>query len=692
MGIEVDVDFLAGLQESWPLSGEIISLGDDHLRLLKHVLLYTFPGFVRPIDSRLIPVSTLLDAEDTRSVFSVLTQMEADVSYLQGVFLEDGTTDVMLRSNNLSDLTEVEDARANLGVAGATEVLFRTGNLSELENAAEARTNLNVPSVPEVLLKTGNLIGLTDLAVARTNLGVSATGDVLLRAGNLSELADAAAARANLGVAAAADTLLKTGNLSGLSDVVAARANLSVWSTAETASAIAAAVAGISGISDTGLDGIPYLRLDNTWVDATSTISAVVTDEITAHSADVDPHGDRAYTDTQLGAKQNLLVSGTNIKTINGGSLLGAGDLVIGLAHFTEGRSTAAPNATVPVHGLSVSGAETNIDLRLTPKGTGALLAQTPDGTAAGGNKRGDNAVDWQMVRTDAARVASGPKSVIAGGEDNGADWGCTVGGGVGNISNGNFGTIPGGGNNTTGAGKSYHVVGGGYANQSNGDYSTVPGGRQQVASGDYSTAGGGRQNTASGQYSTVPGGYLNSNSGTAGTIGGGRENVIGAGSYSFIPGGYQASARTLYGAEAHAAGRFSATGDAQNLRMVLRQQTTDATVTTLSAVPGVINASTTPGIPAGAIATAIIKVSAVNNSGLDGASWVIAVSARNDGATAALIGTPTVLHTQATAGAATWAVAATIDASDKAIYINVTGEAGKTIRWVGSIDWNEVL
>jgi len=38
-----------------------------------------------------------------------------------------------------------------------------------------------------------------------------------------------------------------------------------------------------------------------------------------------------------LAAKQDTLVSGTNIKTINGGSILGSGDLVI--TGFTNGKA-----------------------------------------------------------------------------------------------------------------------------------------------------------------------------------------------------------------------------------------------------------------------------------------------------------------------------------------------------------------
>ena len=124
-----------------------------------------------------------------------------------------------------------------------------------------------------------------------------------------------------------------------------------------------------------------------------------------------------------LANKQDKLNSGTSIKTINGASVLGEGDLVIegggggggGLTLFEESRSVATPNATVPVHALTALGAETNIDFVIAPKGAGAFSLQVPDNTTAGGNKRGAGAVDLQTSRNSAIQVASGQDSFLAG-------------------------------------------------------------------------------------------------------------------------------------------------------------------------------------------------------------------------------------------------------------------------------------
>jgi hypothetical protein len=64
--------------------------------------------------------------------------------------------------------------------------------------------------------------------------------------------------------------------------------------------------------------------------------------------------------------------------------------------------------------------AATNSALVLTPKGTGAfILGPKPDGTATGGNARGSQASDFQLVRTVATEVASGIRSAIVSGYKN---------------------------------------------------------------------------------------------------------------------------------------------------------------------------------------------------------------------------------------------------------------------------------
>jgi hypothetical protein len=156
----------------------------------------------------------------------------------------------------------------------------------------------------------------------------------------------------------------------------------------------------------------------------------------------------------------------------------------------------------------------------------------------AGGNTRGQGAVDLQSERSAATQVASGDYSVIGGGQDNTAsgDY-ATVGGGRQNTASGSGATVGGGEQNTAGF-LQYATVGGGLLNTASGFAATVGGGLRNAASGNYATVGGGYLNTASGFAATVGGGVSNTASGFAATVGGGSDNTA-SGEYSAIPGGY---------------------------------------------------------------------------------------------------------------------------------------------------------
>lgn len=87
-----------------------------------------------------------------------------------------------------------------------------------------------------------------------------------------------------------------------------------------------------------------------------------------------------------------------------------------GLTNFTESNYLYSSKTGVK---LLATNAATNVDIVLQPKGLGGILAQQPDGTVAGGNNRGNNAVDLQTKRVASARVASGDYSFLGGGSNN---------------------------------------------------------------------------------------------------------------------------------------------------------------------------------------------------------------------------------------------------------------------------------
>ena len=96
-----------------------------------------------------------------------------------------------------------------------------------------------------------------------------------------------------------------------------------------------------------------------------------------------------------------------------------------GLQYWTESEDAAVQQSTE----WTPSNAATNVNAVILPKGTGANTAQTPDGTTAGGNARGNYATDWQKNRSQAAHVASGIGSTILGGIQNTASGNYSIAG-----------------------------------------------------------------------------------------------------------------------------------------------------------------------------------------------------------------------------------------------------------------------
>ncbi len=158
--------------------------------------------------------------------------------------------------------------------------------------------------------------------------------------------------------------------------------------------------------------------------------------------------------------------------------------------------------------------------------GGGALQANPSDGTAAGGNGRGANSVDFQLFRISPTQVASGITAVISGGQGNTASGNISVvSGGSFNIASNTNAIVVGGTGNTASGDHSF--IGGGTSNNAAGINSTVTGGtgNNPTTTGDFSFVGGGSNNSASGSISVVGGGSINTASGSNSVVAGGIGN-----------------------------------------------------------------------------------------------------------------------------------------------------------------------
>jgi hypothetical protein len=297
---------------------------------------------------------------------------------------------------------------------------------------------------------------------------------------------------------------------------------------------------------------------------------------------------------------------------------------------------TSSPNATVNHLSLQATGATTNVSVSIVPKGSGAFSLQVPDGTSAGGNARGANAIDLQTSRSAAANVASGTNSIVVG-SNNRASADTAIAIGRDNVSSDVYAATLGYGN-TCG---SYYAGAYGGFNSANGIGAWVFG----FAS------------TAAGNYAFVAG---TGNTGSA-------ANVVATGS---------ASVADRLGMQSHSAGRFAANGDCQRVAFHLRNKTTDGTTAVTLFLDG---SSARLTIPSGKILSGIVEILGSRSTGAEVAVYTRHVAIKNVGGTTTLVGTVDTIGVDTAAGTT---IAITADDTNDALQIAVTGVASQTWRW----------
>jgi hypothetical protein len=353
---------------------------------------------------------------------------------------------------------------------------------------------------------------------------------------------------------------------------------------------------------------------------------------------------------------QVTLVSGTNIKTVNSTSLLGSGDIAVGVsgtgavdnaalradgtggatlqssAFVIADNGTASPNNTVNHASIQATGGTTNVSVSIVPKGTGSFSLRVPDGTATGGNVRGANAVDLQTSRALATQVASGQYSIV-GGFSSTSSARCTVAFGYECVASGS---------------------------------DSVSIGMRNTTSGVNSTAIG-RNCSASAEFAVALGGYNSASS----------SNTLATGLYS---------SAVIWGMMAHAAGAFSVVGDAQRIAFVLRRKTTDATATTLM----LDGSGTRLTITSGKVMSVMCRICGIKSDGSAVANYVRRVVIKKVGGTTSLVGAVETIGTDIEDNALT-DVAITADDTNDALQINVTGIAAETWRWVAVVEGLEI-
>jgi hypothetical protein len=395
-----------------------------------------------------------------------------------------------------------------------------------------------------------------------------------------------------------------------------------------------------------------------------------------------------------------LTTTGTSGASTLVGSTLNIPQYAGGLTYFTEAQSTTAPNATVNVDSLTAIASTTNADFVIKPKGTGAILSSIPDGTLAGGNKRGAYSVDLQLQRNNATHVASGTNCVISGGARN--------------TATSTYSAVVGGYNNTS---SNDYTVTGGYNNTASGYASTVFG-NQNTGSGTANFVVG-SLSTCSGNYDGALGSTNNVQSATRSSFAIGSNNTITSGGFSIALGGYN----TLDGYVACAMGESNTgstystmlgrngwsngtpkmvysgygwvTGDNQKSSLMLNARTTGATPTTLvvyqasNAIPGVLNQLILPNNSCFSVKGRIVgKKSGSIDVGVWDLDFIIVRG--TTAATTALVGTPsiTVITNIPAWGTPTVTANTTLGCPT----VQVTGLATTNIQWTFAPESVEVI
>lgn len=250
-------------------------------------------------------------------------------------------------------------------------------------------------------------------------------------------------------------------------------------------------------------------------------------------------------------------------------------------------------------------------------------------------------------------------------------------------------------------------TIGGGAGNLAQGDYATVSGGRANRAQASWSSIGGGQTNLAAACWSAISGGFNNwvRTSSPYGTIGGGSQNVIetntpnatiggGQGNrvsidspYATVAGG-RAGLADHYGQFAYAHGSFGGVaGSAQTSIMVPHGISTNTNVIELFLDgPG---GSRRMVVRPGATWVFDILVTGRTSAG-QSAGYTVRGVIENVSGTMAFVGTPAVTALGEDVGA--WNVSVLANDANDALVIRVAGSTGATVRWVANVRTAEVV
>ena len=387
------------------------------------------------------------------------------------------------------------------------------------------------------------------------------------------------------------------------------------------------------------------------------------------------------------------------------------GDFVVGYS-ASSNEEIRVPMIAIPISGAggTVQGTDSNDH---------NIRARDPNVSGGGiGSARGESSVDLQTIRSASDQVAAATGSAILGGQNNkivsSANHSVIAGGLTNTVSTDSFNSFIGGGDsNSVNASSTRSAIVGGKSNQTSNDYNFIGAGRNNRATEDYSIVvggedhqatsnhifiGGGDTNTSSGPYgviagghsnnitqtySSIVGGYDNTVSSQYSAVGGGRENTASA-NYAAIAGGYKANADKFgqYTFGGGLKGGFGL-GEAQFSKFIVANTTSNDTQTELF-----LDGSTaTQRMTLNAGETWAFIATLAARDGTDSCVFEIQGAIHRNGSTTALVESIHENFHKRTTGANSWDFTLEADDTNDALVAKVTGETGKTIKWVATVD-----
>ncbi|MDA8518966.1 tail fiber domain-containing protein [Citrobacter sp. Igbk 16] len=193
---------------------EIVDVGAARTKLGVQSIAQSDSKYLQAINN----LSDIDDAATARANLGIQSAVDSDSKYLKVI-------------DNLNDVADKAQARTNLGVQSTVESDSKYVPKTTTINDIALSGNITLSSTDIGSLSIiNNLSDVPDKAQARANLGIQSTVDsdakYLIKSNNLSDLTDLALARANLDVAKTGDVFLKVDNLSGIIDRPAAWLNV----------------------------------------------------------------------------------------------------------------------------------------------------------------------------------------------------------------------------------------------------------------------------------------------------------------------------------------------------------------------------------------------------------------------------------------------------------------------------------